>query len=454
MRNKYTEHFKLQVVQAFLCGDDSVKGVARQHGLNPSMVRKWVSRYRHNGSSGLRQKPYTTYSATFKLDVLERMWRDGLSMRQTEALFDIRRQGVISQWMQQYHREGATAFTPICKGQSLMVKTPSSPPAQKKTDDRSRKELLDELAYLRAENAYFKKARCLDPGADISPAQKAQVIQGLRHHHALNRLLRAAQMARSTFYYQVKRLAAGDRYAGVKQRIQGLYDHHKGRYGYRRITLALRKGGETINHKTVQKLMQQLGLKSLVRQKKYRAYQGGTGYSAPNTLKRRFQAERPNQRWVTDITEFKVNDQKLYLSPVMDLYNGEIIAFQTGPRPVFDLVKGMLKKAFNRLTPEDRVVLHSDQGWHYRHANYRKLVVEKRILRSMSRKGNCLDNAAIESFFGTLKAEYFYLNQFDNLEQLQKGIANYIHYYNHHRLKQKLQGLSPVEYRTQEMAVN
>lgn len=261
-------------------------------------------------------------------------------------------------------------------------------------------------------------------------------------------------MARSTFYYQVKRLAAGDRYGGVRQRIQRLYDHHKGRYGYRRITLALRRDGETINHKTVQKLMQQLGLKSLVRPKKYRAYQGGTGYSAPNTLKRRFQAERPNQRWVTDITEFKVNDQKLYLSPVMDLYNGEIIAFQTGPRPVFALVKGMLKKAFNRLTSGDRVVLHSDQGWHYRHANYRKLVVEKRILRSMSRKGNCLDNAAIESFFGTLKAEYFYLNQFDNLDQLQKGIANYIHYYNHHRLKQKLQGLSPVEYRTQEMAVN
>lgn len=161
VRNKYTERFKLQIVQAFLRGDDSVKGIARQHGLNPSMVRKWVSRYRHSGSSGLCQKPYTTYSATFKLDVLERMWRDGLSMRQTEALFDIRRQGVISQWMQQYHREGATAFTPTCKGQSLMVKTPSSPSDQKKTDDRSREELLDELADLRAENAYLKKLDAL-----------------------------------------------------------------------------------------------------------------------------------------------------------------------------------------------------------------------------------------------------------------------------------------------------
>lgn len=274
----------------------------------------------------------------------------------------------------------------------------------------------------------------------------------MRHHHALDRLLRTAQLARSTFYYQVKRLAVGDRYTDVKQRIQNLYEHHKGRYGYRRITLALRQDGETINHKTVQKLMQQLGLKSLVRPKRYRSYRGGTGYSAPNTLKRRFQAQRPHQRWVTDITEFKVNDQKLYLSPIMDLYNGEIIAFQTGPRPVFDLVRGMLKKAFKKLTPGKRVLLHSDQGWHYRHASYRKLVVEKGILRSMSRKGNCLDNAAMESFFGTLKSEYFYLNQFDTLDQLQKGIADYIHYYNHHRLKTKLQGLSPVGYRAQAMA--
>jgi len=209
-----------------------------------------------------------------------------------------------------------------------------------------------------------------------------------------------------------------------------------------------------INHKTVQRLMQQLGLKSLVRPKRYRAYRGAAGYAAPNTLRRRFQASGPNQRWVTDITEFKVNDQKLYLSPVMDLYNGEIIAFQTGRRPVFSLVKHMLTSAFDRLKPGDRPLLHSDQGWHYRHPNYRRMMVEKRILRSMSRKGNCLDNAAIESFFGTLKAEYFHLNRFDTIEQLKRGIANYIHYYNHQRIKQKLKGLSPVQYRTQAMAVS
>lgn len=258
-------------------------------------------------------------------------------------------------------------------------------------------------------------------------------------------------MPRSTFYYQIQAFGADDRYASLKVRIRAIYDRHKGRYGYRRITAVLRQAGEMINHKTVQRLMRQLGLKSLVRPKRYRAYRGAEGYAAPNTLQRRFQAQRPHQRWVTDITEFKVNGQKLYLSPVMDLYNGEIIAFQTGPRPVFDLVKGMLKKAFGRLMPGDRPLLHSDQGWHYRHPSYRRLVVEKRILRSMSRKGNCLDNAAMESFFGTLKAEYFHLNRFDTIEQLQQGLDQYIHYYNHERIRLKLKGLSPVQYRTQAL---
>lgn len=136
----------------------------------------------------------------------------------------------------------------------------------------------------------------------------------------------------------------------------------------------------------------------------------------------------------------------------MGLYNGEIIAFQTGPRPVFDLVRGMLK--IGRLMPGDRPLLHSDQGWHYRRPSYRRLVVEKRILRNMSRKGNCLDNAAMESFFGTLKAEYFHLNRFNTIEQLQQGLDQYIHYYNHERIRLKLNGLSPVQYRTQALGAD
>lgn len=272
---------------------------------------------------------------------------------------------------------------------------------------------------------------------------------GLRPQHALPLLLNAAGLARSTFYYQLKALEAGQKHAGLRARIRAVYDHHKGRYGYRRITAALRQGGDLVNHKTVQRLMQALGLKSLVRPKKYRSYRGELNAAAPNVLARQFQADRPNQKWVTDVTEFSVRGNKLYLSPVMDLYNGEIVAYQMQTRPRFELVSAMLKKALAKLTPQDKPLLHSDQGWHYRMPAYRHQLAAHGLTQSMSRKGNCLDNAAMESFFGTLKSEFFHLNRFSSVEQLQAGLHHYIHYYNHHRIKLKLKGLSPVQYRTQ-----
>lgn len=275
----------------------------------------------------------------------------------------------------------------------------------------------------------------------------------LRQHHPLAALLKIAGLARSTFYYQQKVLQAGDCYAGLKQRIRAIYESHRGRYGYRRITAVLRQTGEAVNHKRVRRLMLQLGLKSLVRPKKYRSWRGTVGRIAPNLLNRQFRAQRPNEKWVTDVTEFRVKGQKLYLSPVMDLYNGEIIAWQSATRPSFELVGQMLKKAFSRLGNGERPLLHSDQGWQYQMAAWRRLLDQHAIRQSMSRKGNCLDNAAMESFFGTLKAEFFHLNEFDSVEQLQAGIRQYIHYYNHERIRLKLKGLSPVQYRTQPLPV-
>lgn len=240
-----------------------------------------------------------------------------------------------------------------------------------------------------------------------------------------------------------------DKYAEIKTCIRSLYELHKGRYGYRRITTALQQLGKFVNHKTVQRLMQELGLKSLVRIKKYRSYKGEVGCAAPNVLQRQFDAQEANQKWVTDVTEFKVAGEKLYLSPIMDLYNGEIIAFETSKRPVFDLVDSMLKKAFIRLNTNDRLILHSDQGWQYRMPAYQSQLKQHQVTQSMSRKANCLDNAAMESFFAVLKTEYFYLNKFKTVEELQDGLTEYIHYYNHDRIKLKLNGLSPVQYRNQ-----
>ncbi len=275
---------------------------------------------------------------------------------------------------------------------------------------------------------------------------------GLRLSHDLRRLLRAADLSRSTFYYQVKAQQAGDRDAELKARIQAIYDLHRGRYGYRRITDELRQTGPAVNHKAVQRVMQSQGLKSLVRPKKYRSYRGVNHINIPNILGRRFQAESPNQKWVTDVTEFSVRGEKLYLSPVLDLYNGEIVAYQMAKQPTFPLVRNMLDKAMARLSNQDAPLLHSDQGWQYQMPAYRRHLHSRGLIQSMSRKGNCLDNATMESFFGTLKSEFFHLNQFDSVKHLQRGLNQYIHYYNHHRIKSKLNGLSPVQYRTQPSA--
>lgn len=271
----------------------------------------------------------------------------------------------------------------------------------------------------------------------------------MRHEFPLSHLLEAADLSRSTFYYQLEVLDRPDADACLKREIAEIYHRHQGRYGYRRITAELRKKGESINHKAVQRLMGLLGLKSVVRVKKYRAHRGTVGVVAPNLLDRQFDACEPNQKWVTDVTEFNVAGRRLYLSPVMDLFNGEIVAYQTSTSPTLDMISSMLKKAFHRLGPHEKPMLHSDQGWHYQHPTYRSLLANRNITQSMSRKGNCYDNAAMESFFGTLKAEYFRLNRFESIEELNSGLSRYIRYYNHQRIKLGLNGLSPVEFRTQ-----
>jgi putative transposase len=261
-------------------------------------------------------------------------------------------------------------------------------------------------------------------------------------------LLEVAGLARSTYYYQQQVAEQGDKDQALKTRIKSVFDDNHGRYGYRRVALAIRADGQNVNHKCVQRLMGKLGLKSLVRPKKYRSYKEDAGETAENLLDRNFEAAAMHEKWVTDVTEFNVDGKKLYLSPVMDLCNGEIIAFETNTRPVLSLVTNMLKKALRKLGKDDKPMLHSDQGWHYRKPAYRKALEDKNVVQSMSRKGNCLDNAAMESFFAVLKTEYFYLQKFASIEELRKGLAKYIHYYNQKRIKLKL-GLSPVQYRTQ-----
>jgi transposase InsO family protein len=256
-------------------------------------------------------------------------------------------------------------------------------------------------------------------------------------------------MARSVFYYHQKRLKKGtDKYEHEKVEIKTIFHEHKGRYGYRRITDELRNREYTINHKTVQKLMKSMGLKCQIRKVRYRSYRGLVGRVAPNVLNRDFSADRPNRKWATDVTQISIKDKKCYLSPILDMFNGEIVAYQISDRPDLKMVMKMLRRALRERKDTLGLIIHSDQGWHYQHYKYRKMLADHNIIQSMSRKGNCLDNSMMENFFGLMKSELLYANDYQDMEEFKKDLIEYIDYYNKKRIKLRLKGKSPVQYRT------
>ena len=225
----------------------------------------------------------------------------------------------------------------------------------------------------------------------------------------LDLLLETARLARSTYYYQLKQLDGLDKDKELKTEIQAIYNDHKGNYGYRRVTLELRNRGHIVNHKKVQRLMKVLGLTARIRRKrKYSSYQGEIGKKADNLIQRQFEASNPMEKCYTDVTEFAIpaSSQKLYLSPVLDGFNSEIIAYNLSTSPNLIQVKDMLEQTFTEEYYEN-TILHSDQGWQYQHDFYHHFLEDKGIQPSMSRKGNSPDNGMMESFFGILNPKCF-----------------------------------------------
>lgn len=242
-----------------------------------------------------------------------------------------------------------------------------------------------------------------------------------------------------------------DKNKEIIDKIKEIFEINKERYGYRRITLELRNQGYKVNHKKVQRLMAKLNLVPIVRKKrKYSSYKGTVGKIADNLIERNFDADAPQEKWYTDVTEFNLRGDKLYLSPILDGFNQEIISYNISISPNLEQINDMLNKAFdNRIL--DGLIFHSDQGWQYQHQSYQQRLKNKGIRQSMSRKGNSMDNGLMENFFGILKSEMFYgqEDKYNTIDELKIAIVDYIYYYNHDRIKEKLKGLSPVNYRLQ-----
>ena len=273
----------------------------------------------------------------------------------------------------------------------------------------------------------------------------AQAIQTLKPEHNLDMLLQIKGMARATYYYSLK--TRKDKHASLRKSIERIFNENNGSYGYRRVYQQLRTEGYTINHKTVAKLMAEMGLQARRKKVRYRSYKGEVGRIAPNLLERNFQTDGPNRKWVTDITQIDIRGRKCYLSPILDVWNGEIISYAISDSPNLKLVTSMLQKALRKQKSLEGMLMHSDQGWHYQHIQYRQLLKDHGIVQSMSRRGNCLDNAIMENFFGLMKNELLYPNQWESLDEFKSALKQYIHYYNNKRIKLKLK-MSPVQYRT------
>lgn len=198
--------------------------------------------------------------------------------------------------------------------------------------------------------------------------------------------------------------------------------------------------------------MKSLNIKGKQRKSKYKSYKGEIGKIAPNIINRNFVADKPFQKLTTDVTEFAVCDEKIYLSPILDMYNNEIVSYSISTSPNFNQTREMLNILITKLPNNSKPILHSDQGWQYQMKEYQRILRENNITQSMSRKGNCLDNSIMENFFGKLKIEMFYGEKFESVNTFIDKLKEYIYYYNNERINLKLK-MSPVKYRTQNVAM-
>ncbi len=279
-------------------------------------------------------------------------------------------------------------------------------------------------------------------------------------------MLHIASLPRSTYYYVRRYDDKGAKNESVCEQIKEVFYEHKQRYGYRRITLDLRNKGITVNHKRVKRLMSKMSLYARIPKAKYKSYRGEFANTCKNALlqkdvlnqgktvyHRQFNTQSCNEKWTTDVSEFRIAAGKLYFSPILDMHNGEIVSYSVSRSPNFKQTLDMLNQAFAKHENLDGLIFHSDQGWQYQMQPYQQILKERNIIQSMSRKGNCLDNAMMESFFGVMKQEMFYGNEysFSTLDDLERAIHDYIEYYNNKRIKVNLKGLTPVQFRNQSL---
>ena len=355
------------------------------------------------------------------------------------------------------------------KAQEMATKKKTQPPQSSEELEAQAVELRDEVSQLTQqieelqrqvhrldlEKAILETAAEVikkDQGISISTLtnrEKAIVINALRTRFSLHELLPAIKMAKSSYCYQAKALKF-DKYELLRGEIRQAFENSKSRYGYRRIHVVVTADGKTISEKVIRRLMKEEELVvHAVKRKKYSSYQGEISPAVENVVARDFHADHPNEKWLTDITEFHIPAGNVYLSPLIDCFDGMPVSWTIGTSPDAELVNTMLDEGIKTLSGEERPLVHSDRGAHYRWPGWIERMEKAGLTRSMSKKGCSPDNSACEGFFGRMKNEMFYGYSWQDIsiDQFIAIVDEYMHWYAEKRVKVSLGGLSPLEYR-------
>ncbi|WP_241880276.1 IS3 family transposase [Corynebacterium diphtheriae] len=439
-RSKLSQAQRELAVDLFEEGYGS-RAVANRLGVRREQVRHLEDRFRLHGRLCLVSKrTKRQYSFDTKMEILRRHQTGELKSDLAKE-YGLSSPNLISHWVWQVNKGGSDALQPKPKGRPKG--SGQSVPMTEEDTLRRENELL------KAEVAYPKKIAGLE---GTTTRLKVEAIITLKSEHRLDDLIAVSGLARSTFFDHQRRFDLPDKYADLKTQIKKIFHDSNTTFGYRRVWRALRNNNTIVNKKVVRRLMRQQGLVSKIRRKKYNSYRGTVSHIADNVLGRRFIQDAPNKVWVSDVTEFRVAGTKVYLSPVMDLFDRTILAHTLSTSPNTQLTSRSLADAIAMFSPGKGLIVHTDQGFQYQHASWRNLIESVGGVQSMSRKGNCYDNAVMENFFGHLKSEMYHDVYFTSVDELCQAIDEYILWYNTYRLQERFKGLAPMQYRNQTLA--
>ena len=452
-RQKYSDAQKLAAVQHYLEHDRCIASTIMALGYPcRDYLRLWIGELHPE----LRQ-----HMVGRGLNVQHRLEKKAaaviaLCTRTTSAQEIAKKESVgrptLYNWKNQLlGREAPASMKPPKESDSVGDKT-------QLTDLQQQVDLLQRnIRRLQLEHDLLKKANeLLKKGLGVLPQllsnrEKTLLVDALKHTYTLAELFAELDLARSSYFYHCAQLRRSDKYADIRIAIKDVFQSNHRCYGYRRMRAALGRRRLHISEKVVLRLMKQECLiVGVNRRRRYGSYLGEISPAPENIINRDFQSGTPNEKWLTDITEFHIPAGKVYLSPMIDCFDGLVVSWTIGARPDAELVNTMLDAAIEVVAEcEKRPVIHSDRGAHYRWPGWLKRVHDAKLIRSMSRKGCSPDNAACEGFFGRLKTELFYPRSWQNItiDQFIEIVDSYIHWYNEKRIKTSLGSLSPVEYR-------